>query len=584
MITWPKDWNHEEGWRPTRNKPWLTKDSRKAHAFEEILKRNHGDRLRWRVQALGGPTYQEGTPPRVRIVAPRICFEELQVAVKKLGISSCVQYVKRYHEIPGAPAHPRTTYKQWVSWPDFFGRQQPFLSLDQLRQEVLKRGVKTAREYRNRNNEIDGAPRCPSTYYPEWESWHDLFGRGPKVILTLAQLKNAVQELGIRSSTEYKYRLKEIPGAPVKPEKYADWVGWPDLFGRKLTPKIPIDTLQETVRALGIRGPKEYRRRYKEIPGAPSYPESYPEWNDWFSFLGISPPQRLPLDQLKTKVQELGINTSTEYQRRRKEIPGAPATPQRVYEEWVDWPDLFGRASLRPREHITLSELKLAVAKLEVSSINGYQKRRLEIPGAPARPNETYPDWVSWPELFGLEVPVRIPFKDLKIEVQRLGITSYKEYEARYKEIYGARRYPSYGNKEWVSWKDLFGRAPTELIPFLQLKQEVHRLGIRSVTEYRSKKRYREIPGAPSDPQLIYEEWVSWPDLFGRPKAKLIPLEQLQREVSRRRILTSDEYRNRYREISGARAAPAAVYKNWAGWPSFFRGAYPERNVASAHC
>ena len=52
---------------------------------------------------------------------------------------------------------------------------------------------------------------------------------------------------------------------------------------------LPYIELKEVVRVRGIIGQSQYRRRYKEILGAPSSPEQvYEQWEGWQAFCGIN--------------------------------------------------------------------------------------------------------------------------------------------------------------------------------------------------------------------------------------------------------------------------------------------------------
>ena len=177
----------------------------------------------------------------------------------------------------------------------------------------------------------------------------------------------------------------------------------------------------------------------------------------------------------------------------------------------VSRPDLFSRAA-----RITLVQLKKEMKRLKITAKGEYQKMYKEIPGAPCSPDKSYPDWISWPDLFGRKVEDRIPLVQLKREVKHLGITTAQEYRKRYREIPGAPAAPSEIYPEWISWNDLFGREHEDRIriTLVQLKKEVERLKITSEPKY--KKRYNEIPGAPSNPDKSYPDWISWHDLFGR--------------------------------------------------------------------
>jgi hypothetical protein len=292
----------------------------------------------------------------------------------------------------------------------------------------------------------------------------------------------------------------------------------------------------------------------------------------------------ISLDQLKAEVKRRKITAYDDYLRRYKEIPGAPVAPYKVYAEWVSWPDLFGR---KVDGRISLDQLKAELKRLKITFRGGYKsgyqrrykERHKEIYGAPARPALVYSEWVSWPDLFGWKVEDRISLDHLRLEVKRRKITSGTDYKSRYKEIPGAPSNPecAYADTDgWVSWPDLFGRKVKNRISLDHLRLEVKRRKITSVTDYKS--RYKEIPGAPSDPNIVYSDWINWPDLFGRKvetQSRLkvedrISLDQLKAEVKRRKITSKVDYKSRYKEILGAHSNPNRAYSDWINWPDLF--------------
>jgi hypothetical protein len=61
-------------------------------------------------------------------------------------------------------------------------------------------------------------------------------------------------------------------------------------------------------------------------------------------------------------------------------------------------------------------------------------------------------------------------------------------------------------------------RKRKKFLSFRQLKKAVRALGISCQAEFPT--RFKEIPGAPSNPNVIYwnKGWKGQPDLFGRPR------------------------------------------------------------------
>jgi hypothetical protein len=502
-----------------------------------------------------------------------ISLDQLKKEVKRLKITSGSDYVSRYkEEIPGAPRNPDRTYPEWISWYDLFGRiVEELISLDQLKKDVKRLKITSSAEYHSRYKEIPGASATPDRTYPEWISWYDLFGRIVEERISLRELKKEVKRLKITSQLGYKSKYKEIPGAPNAPNAtYADeWVSWPDLFGRRprvaVEERISLRELKKAVKRLKITSCADYKSRYKEIQGAPSQPTGYAEWISWPDLFGREVEELLSLDQLKKAVKRLKITSCADYKSRYKEIQGAPNGPDKRYSEWISWPDLFGRIV---EERISLRELKKEVKRLKITSRTEYASRYKETPGAYIAPDLVYSEWISWPDLFGRAVYERISLRELKKELKRLKITVQSEYRFRYKEIHGAYAAPDKRYSEWISWSDLFGRAVYERISLRELKKAVKRLKITSETNYKS--RYKEIQGAPSQPDDYYAEWISWPDLFGRAVYEKISLDQLKREVKRLKITSSTEYISRYKEIPGAYAAPYHMYPEWVSWPNLF--------------
>ena len=289
-----------------------------------------------------------------RPVKKYLSYTELKKRVQDLGITSSLEYQRKYKDILGAPSDPAQIYKkEWEGWNIFLGKQkQQYLSYTELQQKVQDLDIKSQYEYRRRYKEIAGAPSSPNQVYKkEWEGWPVFLGT--RQYLSYIELKKRVQALGIRNWREYRRKYKEILGAPSSPDKKykKEWEGWNIFLGKQKQQYLSYTELQQKVQDLDIKSQYEYRRRYKEIDGAPLHPDRQykGDWEGWPAFLGTSSHRKkrrnyLPYTKLQKQVQALGITSFSEYRRRYKEISNAPANPDRYYkEEWNSWPAFLGK-------------------------------------------------------------------------------------------------------------------------------------------------------------------------------------------------------------------------------------------------
>jgi hypothetical protein len=172
--------------------------------------------------------------------------------------------------------------------------------------------------------------------------------------------------------------------------------------------------LKEEVQRLGIQTSMEYQRRYREIAGAPYHIDRLADFVSWFDLFGL--PHRwwqsknfLSYEELKSAVREKGIQSQIEYLHRHTEITGAPSNPEKIYDdEWEGVRKFLGTEGLtrKPKVFISLDELKTEVRKKGITSINGYRASWKDILGAPGAPNLRYKRWISWEDLFGV-----VPFE-----------------------------------------------------------------------------------------------------------------------------------------------------------------------------
>ena len=222
--------------------------------------------------------------------------------------------------------------------------------------------------------------------------------------ITLDQLRVAVKEAGINSAREYfKIRTEDHLEWPLHPERcYQGWESWLDLFDKEKIEYLTLEKLKVAVKEAGINSEGEYKK-YKEenmLKEWPSNPDKYYDiWESWPDLFGREKPNFLTLNELKLAVKEAGVNSQTKYHETRKKHPNWPSQPYTL-EGWKSWLDLLNKAELVK----TLEELKIAVREARVSSIEEYKMvRKKDHPEWPSHPDGKYlgKGWKSWSDLFG---------------------------------------------------------------------------------------------------------------------------------------------------------------------------------------
>ena len=165
---------------------------------------------------------------------------------------------------------------------------------------------------------------------------------------------------------------------------------------------------REKARAFGFESVKDYRARYKNIPGLRSNPDTVYRnkgWNGWCDFLGTN---FLFFEDAQKKAQAFGFKNRRDYQARCKNIPGLPSNPDINYKDkgWKGWGDFLGTGrSPQVSEEI-------------------------------------------------------LPFEEAREKAQEFGFKDRYHYFAMYESIPELPRYPEivYRNKGWTNWKDFLGK------------------------------------------------------------------------------------------------------------------------------
>ena len=168
-------------------------------------------------------------------------YEEAQRTAQQAGITTQQEYHKRYKEL-GLPSNPDRIYKeQWQGLGEFLGtgrtRGTDFPSYEEAQRIAQQAGITSSLEYKKRYNGL-GLPSDSYRFYKDqWQGWGEFLGTGrtaTKSFPSYEEAQRIAQQAGITSSLEYKKRYKEL-GLPSSPYRnYKDqWQAW----GKFLIPK-----------------------------------------------------------------------------------------------------------------------------------------------------------------------------------------------------------------------------------------------------------------------------------------------------------------------------------------------------------
>ena len=167
-------------------------------------------------------------------------------------------------------------------------------------------------------------------------------------------------------------------------------------------------------------------------------------------------------------------------------------------------------------------------------------------------------------------------FQTARIIAQNAGVTTQKEYQAKYKEL-GLPSQPDKTYREdWQSLGHFLGTGrkrgglKKNFPSFAEAMELAQKAEVTTMREYRTK--YKEL-GLPSQPAKIYQaDWQGWGHFLGtgRTKRKVFPsFAEAMELVQTAGVTTSIEYQVKYKEL-GLPSQPDKFYKeDWQGWGYF---------------
>lgn len=454
-------------------------------------------------------------------------------------------------------------------------KQKYYLSLADAKAAIQELSIKTLTEYKKRYKENPLLPCKPNRiYFKEWTTWREFLDIESHIYSAFHDAMLAVQELSIKTRHEYIGRYKEDPRLPSNPNKWysAEWVNWTYFLQTRSNFYIDIKDAQLAVKTLSIKSKDEYHKRYKEDYRLPSHPQQTYDnkWTDWQSFLGTALKFYSCISEAQQAIKALSIKTKYEYQKRYKEDPSLPSNPSSTYSnEWKGWTAFCNAAY---KVYLSLAEAKISVKVLGIKTTSEYFERYKEDRRLPANPSQRYAnEWSNWSTFLNIPKTFYPNLEQAQNAAQALKIKKITEYKKRYTEDPSLPAAPDAMYKSaWVSWATFLNTANKFYPNLANAQKSVHALTIKSRNEYRM--RYKEDPQLTSIPEKLYaSEWSTWEN-FLNTKNKIYPNLFLAQQATQALSISSiTEYRHRYKEDPYLSACPDRIYpEEWHSWMMFF--------------
>ena len=458
------------------------------------------------------------------------------------------------------PQDPRAVYKlQWKGYGDWLGtgrianRLKEFLPYRELKALVNERKIESGNEYRDAASENAHWPSNPDKVYEKtgWVSWFEFLNKGKIEFIPYEETKAIVRKAGFQSQRDYyrwAQKFQDELRIPIKPNKVysEDWVGWPEFLGT---------------------------RNYKKI-------------NYW------------PFEKARAYVRSLKFNTGAEWRLYRsdpKRPLQIPSNPNRVYAGlgWISMSDWIGKSVVR--EFKSFEDARIFARNLQLKGWKDWREfvNKTGLPSdIPVNPHQVYKhkgwvhigDWLGIPNYQPRVLEAR-DFQDARAFVQELGFTTVKQWKDYSKSKDRPSDIPKspetvYANKGFIDLYDWIGSQPHQWRDFNEAKRFVHKLQLKSLTEWReycaSGNRPEDIP---SNPNSVYPEYTSAGDWLGtgtiRTDLKVFRGFAEARNYVQSQGLRSQAHWNQWKK-QGNRPAdipsnPDKTYRDsgWKGWNDF---------------
>ncbi len=275
----------------------------------------------------------------------------------------------------------------------------------------------------------------------------------------------------------------------------------------------------------------------------------------------------------------LGITADAMYRQRYQEDARLPRHPERMYPDFPGHTIFFGNVNgIKKRDifYSTWQEASVVVKRMGVKSFNDYKARYKEDVRLPAIPYAIWSDFPGFPTFLGTEKEKRKfypSWKEASNATKKLGIQTLAEYQKRYKEDALLPREVTNFYTDYPGAKVFFGeKIKTHQNNFYSTWQEassaVKKLGIQTYREYQI--RYGEDKKLPDSLYQHYSDYPGADVFFGKEIKKFYSTwQEASKSVIKLGIKNSYDYRARYQEDSRLPAHPHKTYKDFPPWYEF---------------
>lgn len=338
-----------------------------------------------------------------------------------------------------------------------------------------------------------------------------------------------------------------------------------------------IAQAKASVRKLGINNSSAYRLRWQEDPKLPANPylNYADDWVSWYDFCGSAKPveKYLTLSEARVAVTHLGISTIAHYNTDHQKDPRLPAD-LRFYLEYTNWLDFIGNNRCKNFYQSVGDASKAALAR----GIDSYAKyvrlkRYKEDPKLPANPGTVYPDWEGWKHFFGTNnsIPVYETYDLASAAAVSLGIRYGSEYLARREEDSQLPIHPQTRYKDqWKGWVKFLHSGKTKEVyeTFEEARSVARRMECTSRKDYFLK--YKDDWRLRRDPTSVYaDQWTTWQDYLDLT-GQYDTLDEVREAAQILGISTRRQYEKAYHKDPRLPSTPDQFKSEWKSWVHFF--------------
>ena len=333
----------------------------------------------------------------------------------------------------------------------------------------------------------------------------------------------------------------------------------------------PFETAMKIAQKAGITTFKEYNAKYKAL-GLPSSPSiTYKDdWQGFRHFLGTKFPSYETARQI---IQQAGdITTQKDYNAKYKAL-GLPANPHITYkDDWQGLGHFLGTGRTRNKDFPPFETAMKIAQKAGITTIKDYNAKYKAL-GLPARPNITYKDdWQGFRHFLGPKFP---SYETARQIIQQAGdITTTKDYNAKFKALGLPSRPHIIYKDDWQGFRHFLG---TKFPSYETARQIIQQAGdITTTKDYNAK--FKAL-GLPSRPHIIYkDDWQGFRHFLGTKFPSYETARQIIQQAGD--ITTTKDYNAKFKAL-GLPSRPHIIYKDdWQGFRHFLGTKFPSYETA----